>query len=266
MLDTNQTKVMSKFLRIIEIAILGMFLGFLPLVICLAGTVFLTGMVFGTDVLGAWALWSLLPGVAIDIVFLKKWVRNAYKINSKILAAIYIFYSVVAIAMGMGVPIFNFALCIAAGLYIARKMHFIGADEQTRRLAFKRMAVFCGAVMALICCLITLWAILGLLADYDNCQADIQALTVDRGSMLAPDDYQTQREFISFLRVFSWPFFSSFLFCSHTSCTSSYLLFTNSYSFIIYYIVSVEVWKKVKNYSIVIIDYFGARFKAANSP
>ncbi len=166
MLDTNQTKVMSKFLRIIEIAILGMFFGFLPLVICLAGTVFLTGMVFGTDVLGAWALWSLLPGVAIDIVFLKKWVRNAYKINSKILAAIYIFYSVVAIAMGMGVPIFNFALCIAAGIYIARKMHFIGADEQTRRQAFKWMAFFCAAVMALICCLITLWAIAGRMIGY----------------------------------------------------------------------------------------------------
>ena len=166
MLDTNQTKVMSKFLRIIEVAILGMFLGFLPLVICLAGTVFFAGMIFGTEVLEAWALWSLVPGVAIDIVFLKKWVRNAYKINSKILAAIYFFYSVVAIAMGMGVPIFNFALCIAAGLYIARKMHFAGADKQTSEQAFRRMARFCAGVMVLICCLITLWAILGQMIGY----------------------------------------------------------------------------------------------------
>ena len=115
----------------------------MPLVICLVGTVLFTGMVLGTDVLGPWALWSLLPGIAIDIVFLKKWVSNAYQIYSKILAAIYIFYSVIAIGMCMGIPIFHFAICIAAGLYIARKMHFIGADEQIREQAFKRMAFFC---------------------------------------------------------------------------------------------------------------------------
>lgn len=145
----------------IEALILGMFFGFLPLVVCLTGTVFFTGIVFGTEVLGAWALWSLVPGVAIDMLFLKKWVRNAYQMNGKILAGIYIFYSVVALVMGMGVPIFNFVLCIAGGIYIARKMHFIGADEQTCKQAFKRMAKFCAGIMVLICCLMALCAILG---------------------------------------------------------------------------------------------------------
>ena len=157
---------MGKFLRIIEVLILGMFFGLMPLVICLVGTVFFAGIVFGTEVLEAWALWSLVPGVAIDIVFLKKWVRNAYKINSKILAAIYIFYSVIAIGMCMGMPIFHFVIGTAAGVYAARKIHFAGANEQTCRLAFKRMAVFCGAVMALICCLVTLWAIAGQMIGY----------------------------------------------------------------------------------------------------
>jgi hypothetical protein len=157
---------MGKFLRIIEVLILGMFFGLMPLVICLVGTVLFAGIVFGTEVLGAWALWSLLPGVAIDIVFLKKWVRNAYKINSRILAAIYIFYAVIAIGMCMGMPIFHFVMCIVAGIYIARKMHSARANEQTCRQAFKRMAVFCGAVMALICCLVTLWAIAGRMIGY----------------------------------------------------------------------------------------------------
>ncbi|MGB2809570.1 MAG: hypothetical protein WBC22_17640 [Sedimentisphaerales bacterium] len=157
---------MGKLLRIIEVAVLGMFFGFLPLVVCLAGTVFFAGMVFGTKVLGAWTLWSLLPGIVIDIIFLKKWVRNAYKINSKILAAIYIFYAVIAIGMCMGMPIFHFAMCIAAGIYIARKMHFTGTDEQTRNQAFKQMSVFCASVMVLICCLITLWAIAGQMIGY----------------------------------------------------------------------------------------------------
>ncbi|MBA7624242.1 hypothetical protein ES703_31649 [subsurface metagenome] len=81
--------------------------------------------------------------------------------NTKILAGIYIFYAVIAIGMCMGVPIFHFAMCIAAGIYIARKMHFTGTDEETRKRAFRRTAVFCAAVMVLMCCLITLWAIAG---------------------------------------------------------------------------------------------------------
>ena len=158
---------MTRVLRIVEVVILGMFFGFLPLVVCLVGTVLFTSIVFGKEVLGPWTLWSLLPGVAVDVVFLKKWVRNAYRMNSKILAGIYIFYSMIAVAMGMGVPIFNFALCIAAGVYIARKMHFIGADEQSRRGAFKRMAAFCAGVMVFICCLITLLAIAVQMIGYE---------------------------------------------------------------------------------------------------
>jgi hypothetical protein len=153
--------MLTKILRFIEILAIALFFGFIPLIICLAATVLFVGMVFGTDVLGPWTLWSLLPGVAVDIVFLKKWIRNAYQINSKILAAIYIFYAVIAIGMCMGMPILHFVMCVAAGIYIARKMLFTEAEEQNRKRAFKRMAGFCAAVMALICCLMMLWAILG---------------------------------------------------------------------------------------------------------
>ena len=91
---------------------------------------------------------TILTGnLIIDIIFVRKWVRNAYRMNSKILMAIYIFYSFVALGMGMGVPIFNFALGIAAGVYSARRMHFAGADEQNRNLAFRKTALFCAAVM-----------------------------------------------------------------------------------------------------------------------
>ena len=158
---------MGKFLRIIEVFILWMFFGFLPLLVCLVGTVFFVGMVFGPEVLGAWVLWFLVPGLAIDAIFLKKWVRGAYQMNSKILAVIYIFYSVIALGMCMGIPLFHFVMCIAGGIYIARKMHVIGADEETRRQAFKRMAGFCAGVMVLICCLITLWAIFGQMIGYE---------------------------------------------------------------------------------------------------
>ena len=150
----------------IEGLVLALFFGLLPLVFCLLTTVVMAGVLFGTKVVGPWALWSLVPTVIIDVFFLKKWVKNAYQMSNKVLVPIYLFYSVVALGMGMGVPIFNLVLGLTAGLYIARKMHLAGADEQTRNQAFKKMAMFCAAVMVPVCCLITLWAIVGQMIGY----------------------------------------------------------------------------------------------------
>jgi len=124
--------------RIIESLILALFFGLLPLVFCLLATVIIASIFFGTEVLAPWALWSLVPAVIIDILFLRKWVRNAYRMNNKILAAIYLFYSVVGLGMFMGIPIPNFFLGIMAGVYIARKMHFLGSDEEKRNQAFRK--------------------------------------------------------------------------------------------------------------------------------
>ena len=154
MLDT---KIMGK----VESAILGIFFGLGPPVFCLLITLVMADSLFGTGVLGPWLLLSLVPGIVYDCIFLKKWVRKAYQINSKALAVIYLFYSVVALGMGMGVPIFNFALGVAAGVYAARRTHFAGSDEERRKQYFKKTALFCAIVMALMCCLITLWAIVG---------------------------------------------------------------------------------------------------------
>jgi len=143
-----------------------MFFGFGPIVFCFLATMVTASIFFGKEALGPWVLWSLVPGAVLDVVFLKKWVRKTYQINNKVLAGIYLFYSVVALGMGMGVPILNFVLGIMAGVYIARKMHFLGSDEQSRNQAFRKMALFCAVVMVLMCCLITLWAIAGKMIGY----------------------------------------------------------------------------------------------------
>jgi len=157
---------MVNVLSKIESVILGMFFGFVAPVFCFLATLVSASIFFGVKAIGPWALWSLVPGIIIDIVFLKKWVSTAYRINNKALAAIYLFYSVVALGMGMGVPILNLALGITAGIYSARRMRFAGADEERRKQYFKKTAVFCAVVMALMCCLITLWAIAGQMIGY----------------------------------------------------------------------------------------------------
>ena len=138
-----------------------MFFGFVPIVFCFLATMVIASIFFGKEALGPWVLWSLVPAIIIDVLFLKKWVRKAYLINNKVLAGIYLFYSVVALGMGMGLPILNLALGTVAGVYAARKMHFTGADEGRRKQAFKKTAVFSALVMVFMCCLITLWAIAG---------------------------------------------------------------------------------------------------------
>ncbi|MHC4172201.1 MAG: hypothetical protein ACYTBX_09815 [Planctomycetota bacterium] len=151
----------------IESVILGIFFGLGPPMFCLLITLVMTDILFGAEVFGPCFLLSLAPGIIIDCLFLRKWVRKAYQINSKALAVIYLFYSVVALGMGMGVPIFNFALGITAGVYAARRTRFAGSDEETRRQYFKKTAVFCAVVMVLMCCLITLWAIAGQMIGYN---------------------------------------------------------------------------------------------------
>lgn len=145
----------------VESVILGMFFGFGPIVFCFLATMVIASIFFGKEALGPWVLWSLVPGVIIDIPFLKKWVRNAYQMNNKVLVGIYLFYSVVALGMGMGNPILNLALGTAAGVYAARRMHFHRADEQSRNQAFRKTALFCAVVMAFMCCLMTLLGIVG---------------------------------------------------------------------------------------------------------
>lgn len=150
-------------MRKIEAIIIGVFLGAVPLLFCLfvlVITAFFTGLL--TDESGPYlGLAALVTGVIINIVFLKRWVRRAYQLNNKVLAAIYIFYSIGVLGFCMGLPILNLALGIVAGVYIARKMQLIEASEEEKEQEFRKTAFFCAAVMVPMCCLITLWAIAG---------------------------------------------------------------------------------------------------------
>jgi ABC-type multidrug transport system fused ATPase/permease subunit len=156
----------GKIAKTVELLILGIFFGFVPVAAIFIATVLFTTIVSGKEVLGPWILWSLLPGLFTDILFLKGWVRNAYTMSAKAIGAVYVFYSVCAIGFFMGIPIGNIFLGILAGIYAARKMHIIKADKERRNQYFRTTAKFAAAVMVLICCLITLWAIAGKMIGY----------------------------------------------------------------------------------------------------
>ena len=161
----NSTGI-NLLIKVAEYLMLGTFFGFVPVYFCLLVTVLIASVFWGTKSLGLWVLWSLVPAVVIDIIFLKKWVKNAYYINGKILAMIYLFYSLIALGMFMGIPIGAMVLGIAAGLFSARKMQSV-ADAENQKKALRKTARFCAAVMALMCFLITLWAIAGQMIGYE---------------------------------------------------------------------------------------------------
>jgi len=157
---------MFNIFRSVECIMLAIYFGFVPILFCLIVTVIVVSVLFGSENLGPWALWSFVPAIAFDAVLMKKWVKSAYQMSGVILGILYVFYSVVTLGMFMGLPIGSFTLGIAAGLYAARKMHLAQADEQSRMRYFKKTAIFSASVMVLMCCLITLWAIAGKMIGY----------------------------------------------------------------------------------------------------
>ena len=153
-------------LRGIECVILAVYFGFVPMLFCLLITVIIASVLFGTEDLGPWALWLFVPAIAIDAALMKKWIKGAYQMSGVALCILYLFYSIVTLGMFMGLPIGSFTLGIAAGLYAARRMQLTQADEQIRRRYFKKTAIFSASVMALMCCLVTLWAVAGQMIGY----------------------------------------------------------------------------------------------------
>lgn len=153
-------------LRGVEFVILAGFFSFVPVLFCLLITLVIASALFGTKAIGPWALWSFVPAVVINVLLLKKWVKGAYQMSGKALASVYLFYSIIGLGMCMGIPLVSFTLGIAAGLYAARRMQLAQADEQSRKRYFKNTAIFSASVMALMCCLITLWAIAGQMIGY----------------------------------------------------------------------------------------------------
>ncbi len=143
-----------------------MFFGFVPVLFCVAAAGFTNVVFLEEKGIAYWALGGLCVGLIIDVMFVKSWVNRAYQMNSKILAALYIFYSIGVLGFCMGIPILEFPLGMAAGAYAARKMYHTKAGPEEFERSVKKMSIFAAGVMVLICCLITLWAIAGQMIGY----------------------------------------------------------------------------------------------------
>jgi hypothetical protein len=158
---------MIKILRLIEILALALFFGFPPVLLCVVAAGFVNVIFLEEKGIAYWALGGLIVGLIIDCLFVKSCITKAYQMNSKILAALYIFYSIGVLGFCMGIPILEFPLGMAAGAYAARKIYHTKAGPEEFERSVKKMSIFAAAVMVLICCLMALWAIAGQMLGAD---------------------------------------------------------------------------------------------------
>lgn len=135
----------------IEKAFLGIILGAIfPLVGFLVGW-WSTSQLLANVWVFTIALVGLSLGLVVDGFLLKKWVARAYEMDVRIWMGISFFYSICVFGFFMGVPIFNTALAIPAGLIIGRKLaHQPVSAEEIKRLKL-RTNLFITGVMAFIC-------------------------------------------------------------------------------------------------------------------
>jgi hypothetical protein len=99
------------------------------------------------------ALSMLTAGLLLDLVFLKRWTSRAYQLNVGFLIFVYCFFSLVLLAVCMGVPVFNTLLGLVAGAYVGRKLRHRGAGSDQVRESTRHVSLFAAAVIGGVCCL-----------------------------------------------------------------------------------------------------------------
>jgi hypothetical protein len=92
------------------------------------------------------ALTGLGLGGLLDLLFLRRWVRNFFTASLWWVAAIYLCLCFVAVGLFMGVPAGTFSLGVVAGVYMGRRQHHGQADEARAAAACRRVAVFAAFV------------------------------------------------------------------------------------------------------------------------
>jgi len=111
------------------------------------------------EAIPAVALSGFLAGIVLDVIFLKRWVGQAYKLNLGWLIAIYLFYSIGVFGFFMGVPIFNLAVGIAAGYYIGRRIHQEKLGPQEGARLTRQTAILTVSVLAALSTISAYWAL-----------------------------------------------------------------------------------------------------------
>lgn len=108
--------------------------------------------------------WFLIPvtvGLVLGFILLKYWLKNAYSGRWFWSALVYLFYSFVVLGIGMGVPVLNSFVSIAAGIYIAVKIRYLPVLSNQHKPIIKKSCLYVAIATMALCALVGFWAIIG---------------------------------------------------------------------------------------------------------
>ena len=98
------------------------------------------------SVIATAAFTGLGIGILFDILFLKNWIAGFYNANTKFMVPAYLFWSVVAVAFCMGLPLGNLALGTLAGLYVGRRQYHANESKAHFTKAARNVSIFTALV------------------------------------------------------------------------------------------------------------------------
>jgi hypothetical protein len=100
--------------------------------------------------IAASALAGLGVGIILAVARLKLWVRHFYGVRPVLGAGVYLFFSAVAVAFCMGLPLGNLLLGALAGLYVGRGGYHANLPAAALAEPAHRVSLFTAAVIGLV--------------------------------------------------------------------------------------------------------------------
>jgi hypothetical protein len=94
---------------------------------------------------------GLITGILIDILYLKKMVRMTLDLPTWITIGFYLFYNMCIYGLFMGFPVFNLGMGVIAGYYYGIKINHKNLPVTQIEYIKKRVPLFTGLIMLLIC-------------------------------------------------------------------------------------------------------------------
>jgi hypothetical protein len=94
---------------------------------------------------------GLLPGLIIDLKFLKSWINNRYELSPWFIILIYLIYNIGLYGFFMGFPVFNIFFGILAGYYFGNRICYNNTQPEMWSKLINKVSLFTGLIMTLIC-------------------------------------------------------------------------------------------------------------------
>jgi hypothetical protein len=138
-------------MRRIEIIILGVLLGMIPITIFFLAGWWISIPFVAENHIVFYALAGVCLGILIDILFLKKWVKQIYSSKPVVWLSIYLFYCICILGFFMGVPVFHVLLALPAGFFVAGLLLHENADIKRKKRVIFQSSLWISGILAVVC-------------------------------------------------------------------------------------------------------------------